>query len=192
MITDFRKAMYDMNSEQNQTVNELPEPDMREQKVYDALQAQHITWHTHQHRAVFTVEESADLYKTITGAHTKNLFLKDQKGGLWLVSLLSDTRLDLKALAKQLGAPRFSFGSPELLIATLGIAPGAVNAFAVMNDPAGKVRMVLDEALLHINPVNFHPMRNDRTTAIAPTDIVRFLKSTGHDPIILPMPVKAD
>ncbi|MGB8602384.1 MAG: prolyl-tRNA synthetase associated domain-containing protein [Rhizomicrobium sp.] len=181
-----------MNSEQNLTENTLPEPDIRERKVYAALQALDITWHTHQHRAVFTVEESAGLYKTISGAHTKNLFLKDQKGGLWLVSLLSDTRLDLKALAKQLGAPRFSFGNPELLITTLGIAPGAVNAFAVMNDTAGKVRMVLDEALLHINPVNFHPMRNDRTTAIAPEDIIHFLKSTGHDPIILPMPVKAD
>lgn len=114
-----------MHGQQNLTENTLPAPEMREKKVYQFLQDLGISWHTHQHRAVFTVEESTDLYATIAGAHTKNLFLKDQKGGLWLVSLLSDTRLDLKTLAKSLGAPQFSFGSPELLIATLGIAPPA-------------------------------------------------------------------
>lgn len=181
-----------MNCQQDIFGSDLPAPEIREQKVYELLHKLQIRWHTYQHAAVFTVEESANLYATLAGAHTKNLFLKDQKDGLWLVSLLSDTRLDLKAQARKLSAPRFSFGSPELLITTLGIAPGAVNAFAVMNDTEGNVHMVLDEALLHMHPVNFHPMRNDRTTAVAPDDLIRFLKATGHDPIILPMPEKSD
>ena len=168
----------------------LPPPDVREAAVYEKFRALGIVCKTLMHRPVFTVEDSSDVYAILLGAHTKNLFLKDQKGGLWLVCLLCDTRLDLKALAKALGAPRFSFGSPELLIEILGIVPGAVNPFAIINDTGGKVRVVLDEAMLKIDPVNFHPMRNDRTTAIAPEDLIVYLTACGHPPIVAAMPQK--
>lgn len=168
----------------------LPSPDVREQAVYGNFRAWGIAWRTLAHRPVFSVEDSADVYAVLVGAHTKNLFLRDQKGGLWLVCLLADTRLDLKALAKALGAPRFSFGAPALLIATLGIAPGAVNPFSAMNDRKGVVRVVLDAAMLLRDPVNFHPMRNDRTTAVAPADLVKYLRATGHEPIVMAMPEK--
>jgi Ala-tRNA(Pro) deacylase len=168
--------------------NGLADPDVREAAVYERLTALGISWKTVAHRPVFTVAESADVNEVLAGAHTKNLFLKDAKGGLWLVCLRCDLKVDLKALAKQLHAPRFSFGSPELLIATLGIAPGAVNPFSLMNDKAGKVTVILDAGMMAMDPLNFHPMRNDRTTAISAENLRKFLVITGHKPVITSLP----
>ena len=166
----------------------LPSPDTREAALYERLAALSVAWTTHSHRPVFTVEEAADVSDHLPGGHTKNLFLKDKKGGLWLVVLQARLRVDLNALAKQLGAPRFSFGSAELLIATLGIEPGSVTPFALINDPARKVQPVLDQDMLKLSPLNFHPLRNDRTTAIAPDDLVRFVEACGHRPIVAKLP----
>jgi Ala-tRNA(Pro) deacylase len=166
----------------------LPSPDLREAALYERLSALGIGWTTMAHTPVFTVEEASKVHDSLPGGHTKNLFLKDKKGGLWLVVLRDDLRVDLNALAKQLGAPRFSFCSAELLIATLGIEPGSVTPFALMNNAAGLVRVVLDEAMLALEPLNFHPLRNDRTTAISPDDLLVFLRACGHDPIVAAMP----
>ncbi len=168
-----------------------PPPDEREAALYDRLRALGIAWKTYEHQPVFTVEEAAALYDGQPGGHSKNLFLKDKKDGLWLVTLRDDLRLDLNALSRQLGSPRFSFGSAELLVATLGIEPGSVTPFAVMNDTAGVVRLVLDEGMLALEPLNFHPLRNDRTTAIAAADLLRFVRATGHDPLIVPLPARS-
>ena len=124
----------------------------------------------------------------LPGGHTKNLFLKDKKGGLWLVVAREDMAVDLKALSTILGAPRFSFGAPELLIATLGVPPGSVTPFALMNDRERRVRVVLDEGMLASDPLNFHPLRNDRTTSIAARDLLAFVRACGHEPAILPLP----
>ncbi len=166
----------------------LPSPDAREAALYERLRALGISWITYEHAPVFTVEEAAALYDSQPGGHTKNLFLKDKKDGLWLVTLRDDVRVDLNALAKALGSPRFSFGSAELLVETLGIEPGSVTPFAVMNDAAGAVRLVLDAGMLAIAPLNFHPLRNDRTTAIAPDDLIAFARASGHEPVIADMP----
>jgi Ala-tRNA(Pro) deacylase len=166
----------------------LPSPDQREAALYQRFTALSIAWTTQAHRPVFTVEEAADVSDHFPGGHTKNLFLKDKKGGLWLVVLRADLRVDLNALAKRLGAPRFSFGSAELLITTLGIEPGSVTPFALMNDTAHKVQPVLDEGMLKLEPLNFHPLRNDRTTAIAAADLTRFVEACGHRLLIAPMP----
>jgi Ala-tRNA(Pro) deacylase len=165
-------------------------PEICEARLYDTLRQLGIAWATIEHAAVFTVEEAEAVLTQIPGGHTKNLFLKDKKGGLWLVVVRAHLTVDLPALAKQLGAPRFSFGSAELLIATLGITPGSVTPFALMNDTAHIVTPVLDAAMLELDPINFHPMRNDRTTAIAPGDLIRFVKACGHDPLIAPIPEK--
>lgn len=166
----------------------LPSPQIRETALYDRLKALGIAWTTYEHRPVFTVAEADDVHGQIPGGHTKNLFLKDKKGGLWLVVVRDRLRVDLNALAKQLGAPRFSFGSAELLIATLGIEPGSVTPFALINDTARAVRPILDDGMLALDPLNFHPLRNDRTTAIAPGDLMRFVRACGHDPIITTLP----
>jgi len=162
--------------------------DEREAALYARLEALGIRYRTYEHAPVFTVEESAPVKDVIPGGHTKNLFLKDKKGGLWLAVVRAELRVDLPALAKQLGAPRFSFGSAELLLATLGITPGSVTPFALINDAERKVQPVLDADMLKLEPVNYHPLRNDRTTAIAPEDLVRFVEACGHKPIIAPIP----
>jgi Ala-tRNA(Pro) deacylase len=169
-------------------VSDLPPPEAREAALYERLRALGIAWTTHAHAPVFTVEESAGLTASLPGGHTKNLFLKDKKDALWLVVLRSDVRVDLNALSRQLGAARFSFGSAELLIASLGITPGSVTPFAVMNDRAGKVRVVLDEAMLALDPLNFHPLRNDRTAAITADGLLKFLRACQHEPVIASIP----
>jgi Ala-tRNA(Pro) deacylase len=144
-----------------------------------------IPYLTHRHPAVFTVAESAALRGALPGGHCKSLFLKDKKGGLWLAVMLEERRTDLNKLAERLGAPRFSFGRPELLLEVLGVTPGSVTPFAVINDGERRVTVVLDEAMLRHDPLNYHPLSNDMTTAVAPADLLRFIEDCGHVPRIL-------
>jgi Ala-tRNA(Pro) deacylase len=150
--------------------------------LFDALGIVH---ETHEHPAVFTVAESEDIKASMPGGHTKNLFLKDKKGALFLVSAHQDTAVPLKTLHKHLDCGRLSFGSGELMEEILGVTPGSVTAFAVINDRDARVRFVLDAALLAFSPVNFHPLENTATTAVSPDDLQRFAADCGHDPLIL-------
>ena len=163
-------------------------PEQREAALYARLTALGIAWNTYAHAPVFTVEEARALRGAIRGTHTKNLFLEDRRGKLWLVVAREELRLDLNALARTLGAPRFSFAKPERLAGILGVPPGAVTPFALMNDAGGLVTAVFDAGLLAHDPVNFHPLRNDRTTAIAAADLVGFARASGHEPLILDLP----
>jgi Ala-tRNA(Pro) deacylase len=144
---------------------------------------------THEHAAVFTVAESNALHNDLPGGHTKNLFLKDAKDKLWLIVAESHTPVDLKALHKQLGAARFSFGKAELLAEVLGVTPGSVTALAVINDSKRRVSVVVDAALMRYETINCHPLENTATTAIARDDLVKFLRATGHEPQIVPIGV---
>lgn len=147
-----------------------------------------IAHKTYVHAPVFTVQEAAALYDSQPGGHTKNLFLKDRKDGLWLVVCRDELRVDLNGLSKVLDAPRFSFGSAELLLETLGVIPGSVTPFAIVNDTANKVNVVLDEGMFTFDVLNFHPLRNDRTTAIASSDLPRFIRACHHEPRIITIP----
>ena len=141
---------------------------------------------THRHPPLFTVAESKALRGSLPGGHIKNLFLRDKKKAMWLVTVLEDQKIDLKALGRRLGAKgHISFGSAARLAAALGVAPGSVTPFAVINDSAGVVSMVLDKAVLDHDPVNAHPLTNEATTAIAPGDLLAFLEACGHAPLIL-------
>ncbi|MGH6717699.1 MAG: prolyl-tRNA synthetase associated domain-containing protein, partial [Alphaproteobacteria bacterium] len=130
----------------------------------------------------FTVEEAKVHCGHLSGCHCKSLFLRDKKGNPWLVVARDDARVDLKALAKTLGAGNLSFGTPERLAEVLGVIPGAVTPFALINDTDRRVRVVLDRAMMQAALVNYHPLANDATTAITPADLARFLAATGHDP----------
>ena len=152
---------------------------------FDALGIAHKTY---AHPPVFTVEEAKALRGTLPGGHCKSLFLEDKKAGLWLVVALEECRVDLKALADKLGAPRFSFGSAELLYEVLGVRPGSVTPYAAINDRDRRVTVVLQRAMLAQDPLNYHPLENTRTTAIAPDDLVRFLDAAGHPPRIADFP----
>jgi Ala-tRNA(Pro) deacylase len=140
------------------------------------------------HPALFTVEQSQALRGMIPGGHTKNLFLRDKKGALFLVVALEDATIDLKSLHRQLGASgRFSFGSADLMRETLGVEPGAVTPFGAINDTSHRVTIVLDAAMMAHGTLNYHPLVNTMTTSIARGELVRFLQATGHEPRIEPV-----
>ena len=145
-----------------------------------------IAHRTVTHPALFTVEQSRTLRGTIPGGHTKNLFLKDKKGALFLVTALENAAIELKSLHRLLGAGgRFSFGSADLMRETLGVEPGAVTPFAAMNDTDRRVSLVLDAAMMQHETLNYHPLVNTMTTSIARADLLRFLEATGHPPRIV-------
>jgi Ala-tRNA(Pro) deacylase len=149
---------------------------------FDALGIDHRTL---EHPAVFRVGEGEAFKAALPGGHTKNLFLKDAKSRLWLVSALQDTRIDLKTLPRTIGSAKLSFGSAALMEATLGVTPGSVTAFGLVNDDCRRVRFVLDAALAASDPVNFHPLINTATTAISQADFRRFLGALGVRPLIV-------
>ena len=144
-----------------------------------------IAQRTVDHPPLFTVEQSKALRGELPGGHTKNLFLRNKKGAMWLVTSLEDRPLDLKKLGELLGGGRLSFGSAERLMRHLGVVPGAVTPMAIVNDPEGAVTLVLDAGLLERDPVNVHPLTNDRTMALASADLIRFAEAVGHPPQIV-------
>jgi Ala-tRNA(Pro) deacylase len=144
-----------------------------------------IATRTVEHRPVFTVAESETLERDLPGGHTKNLFLKDAKDRLFLVTAESHTQIDLKSLQKVVGCARLSFGKPELLWEVLGVAPGSVTPFALINDQAGRVSFVLDAQLMGFDRINCHPLENTATTNVAREDLLRFIQCCGHAPRIL-------
>lgn len=146
----------------------------------DALGIGHTT---HRHTPVFTVEEAQALKGDLPGAHTKNLFLRDKKGVMWLLVALFDRDIDLRSVAKTLGVSgRLSFGSRERLMRYLGVEPGSVTPFAVVNDLGGVVSVALDRGLRHQEIWNAHPLDNAMTTAVRGEDMLRFLEDAGHPP----------
>lgn len=151
--------------------------------MLDRLSIAHATV---EHPALFTVEQSQALRGQVPGGHTKNLFLKDKKDNYFLVTVDEDAVVDLKQIHHLIGAAsRVSFGKPEMLMELLGVIPGAVTVFGLINDTEGKVKVVLDEALMGHDIINGHPLTNEATTSIAAADLIRFVKATGHDPVIL-------
>ena len=168
------------NSESKRT--EDNGPPFTPEDLFQRLRDLGIETETARHPAVFTVDEAKALRGDLPGCHTKNLFLRDKKGAMWLVVCREDRAVDLKALAQKLGSGRLSFGSPERLMKYLGVSPGAVTPFAVMNDKAGHVRVALDRGMLDQEPWNFHPLTNDMTTSIGASDMLRFLEAVNHSP----------
>ena len=154
--------------------------------IFEFLQTQGIVAERHSHPPVMTVEESLRLVPKLPGLKTKNLFLRDKKGALFLVTALEDAAIELKSLHRRFGATgRFSFGSADLMMETLGVTPGAVTPFGAINDTAQRVTVVLDAALMAHAMINAHPLTNTMTTSIARDDLVKFLQSTGHPPRIV-------
>jgi Ala-tRNA(Pro) deacylase len=143
---------------------------------------------TVDHPPLFTVEDSQALRGEIPGGHTKNLFVKDKKSRLFLLVLGEETVVDLKRIHEKIGAQgRVSFGSAELLEEVWGVRPGAVTPFGAINDRDGRVTVVLDSGMMRHERLNFHPLVNVRTTGLASPDLVRFLRATGHEPLIVAM-----
>jgi Ala-tRNA(Pro) deacylase len=153
--------------------------------LFAFLDRLNIAHTTVAHPPLFTVADSQSLRGTIAGGHTKNLFLKDKADALFLVVADEDAVIDMKSLHHRLGSKRLSFGSAVLLNEVLGVPAGSVTPFAAINDIAGRVTVILDQALMTHETLNFHPLTNTMTTSIKRDDLPRFLSATGHSPRVL-------
>jgi Ala-tRNA(Pro) deacylase len=159
------------------------------QQLFARLDELGLAHTTVEHAPVFTVEQAKAHRGELPGHHIKNLFLRNKKEEMWLVVALEDRAVDLKRLGEVLGAGRLSFGSPERLRKYLGVEPGSVTPFALVNDHDAKVTLALDRGLAEGGPVNAHPLVNTMTTAIAFGDLQRFFEATGHPPRWLDFPL---
>lgn len=157
----------------------------RPEDVLARLEALGIKAATHHHPPLFTVEQSKELRGDLLGGHCKNLFLRDRKSRMWLVVCREDLRIDLKALGPRIGADRLSFGSADRLMRVLGVIPGAVSPFALINDAENQVSVILDKGMMELSPLNYHPISNEMTTAITPDALLRFIRACGHDPQVV-------
>lgn len=156
-----------------------------EAELYALFGAHGVAWTHHTHPPLHTVEESRALRGDLPGAHVKNMFLKDKKDRLWLVTCLEHRQIRIRDLEKEIGAQKCSFGKPDLLWDVLGLLPGAVSPFGLINDPAHKVTPVLDRQMLEHDPINAHPLHNEATTGISAADFRRFFQITGHVPVLV-------
>ena len=156
-----------------------------EPALYAAFDRLGLPYRTEEHEAVFTVEEGRDVKARLPGGHSKNLFLKDKAGDHFLISALGDTPIKLNRLHPHIGCKRLSFGREDTLDELLGVKPGSVTVFSVLNDTQARVRLVLDKALWNHEHVWFHPLRNTASTRMRPNDIVTFARDTGHEPTVL-------
>lgn len=158
---------------------------MTPEELLKRLETLGIETTTVRHPPLFTVADSQKLRGEIDGGHTKNLFMKDKKGRLWLVVAEEDAEIDLKKLHERIGSARLSFGKADLLVEVWGVQPGSVTPFGAVNDTEGRVTVVLDEALMRHDLINVHPLTNEATTTIGRDDLVAFLSDTGHEPMIV-------
>ncbi|RZJ96929.1 MAG: prolyl-tRNA synthetase associated domain-containing protein [Brevundimonas sp.] len=149
------------------------------------LDARGIAHNTVEHPAVFRVEDGHDLKVGLDGVHTKNLFLKDKKQQLWLVSAAQDTVIDLKRLPAAIGSDRLSFGNEGLMWETLGVRPGSVTALGLINDIEGRVLFVIDRRLWDADIVNFHPLVNTATTGLDQAAFRAVLAALGREPVVV-------
>ena len=144
-----------------------------------------IGFELHHHRAVFSVGEADEVDAAIPGAHTRNLFVRDKKGNMFLITLLAHTKIDLNKLAILLDMGRISFGSPERLMQYLGVTPGSVTPFSIINDTDKKVTLVLDGEMMSHDRINFHPLINTMTVGLSPADLLKFLEHINVSPRVM-------
>jgi Ala-tRNA(Pro) deacylase len=154
------------------------------QPLFACLDSLGIAHSTIEHAPVFTVDDGRDWKHEIPGLHCKNLFMKDAKGRIALAVLPGDKRANIKGIEKQAGLARLSFGKPDLLMEVLGVTPGSVTPFALINDVARRVTVILDADMMAADLVNYHPLRNDASTTIRAEDLLKFVKALGYAPLV--------
>ncbi|MBX9804950.1 MAG: prolyl-tRNA synthetase associated domain-containing protein [Alphaproteobacteria bacterium] len=161
---------------------------MPHQKLFELFKKYGLDYELFTHEPLFTAEDAEKLQVVIEGAHGKNLFLKDKKKQYFLVSVLDSKRVDLKALAKKFASGHLSFGSAEELACFLGVAPGSVTPYGLLNDKDRKVKFLLDKDFLTYDLVNFHPLRNDMTISVRLKHFLTFFENIDHNPQIEHIP----
>ena len=166
--------------------------EIRSKELSACLERLEIATQTYSHPAVFTVQESYAIQEHIPGVHCKTLFLKDQSGEYVLAIAEQDRRIDLKQVAKSLGLKRMSFAKAEEVWDLLGVKPGSVTPFALLNEKSGRVRVALDRSLLEASSLNYHPLTNTQTTTIRTSDLLRFIRFFGYRVEYLPFEEEAE
>lgn len=156
-----------------------------EAELYALLTAQGIAYAHHRHPPLFTVADSQALRGELPGGHVKNMFMKDKRGAIWLATCLEDRQIRIRDLEKEIGARNLSFGKEDLLWEMLGVLPGAVTPFGLINDTGHRVNVALDVQMLEREPLNFHPLHNEATTAVSRDGFLKFLEVTGHRPVMV-------
>ena len=159
--------------------------DPHQQALFERLDQLGIHTKTVRHKAAFTVQDAQELRGNIEGGHCKNLFLKDNKGQIWLIVCLEDAQINLKTAPARIGSARLSFGKPELMHEILGVAPGSVTPFGLINDTKVQTNVILEKSMMNLPVLNFHPLINTATTTIKSHDLLKFIRSCGHNPQII-------
>ena len=154
-------------------------------ELFQRITDLNIATKTLDHEPVFTVEQAKLVHDDMPGGHCKNLFCKDEKGVLWLIVALEDAIINLKAAPAKIGSKRLTFGKPELLMEVLGVEPGSVTPFGLINDKTARTNVILDEAMMKRPLLNYHPLKNDATTSISSDALITFIKSCGHIPRVV-------
>lgn len=176
-----------------ETINEsqdLPLPTSPDD-LMARLEALDIPYTLHHHKAVFTVAESDEVDAQIPGTHCRNLFLRDDKKNFFLVVLQNATQVDLKKLPVLIDSKKLSFGASDKLWEHLGVRPGSVCPYSIINDTAGMVKICLDKSMMETDIVNFHPLLNTMTIGVKPADLTRFIENCGHTAHIIDFTVAA-
>lgn len=158
----------------------IPMPTSPEQ-LLSVLEGLGINYSLHHHRAVFTVAESEEVDAQIPGTHCRNLFLRDDKKNNFLVVLQNATEVDIKKLPALIGShKKLSFGSADRLWDYLGVRPGSVCPYSIINDTEKQVKIILDKSMMETDIVNYHPLLNTMTIGVKPADLIRFIENCGH------------
>lgn len=155
------------------------------QELLDKLTSLNIKYKLHEHEPLFTVEQAQKISLEIPGGHIKNLFLKDDNGKFWLIVAQDNAKIELKKVAQLVNAPKLRFAHEQLLMHHLGVKPGSVTPFALINDKEHQVQVILDATLDSFEIINAHPLENDATISVSQSDFNKFLEYTGHKPIII-------
>ena len=186
----YKKKCNIFNMMTIKTAISLPTPAT---SLFEILAGLSISYRLYQHKPVFTVGESLGIERDIPGAHCRNLFVRDKKETMFLVVAQNETLIDLKKLSGLLECGRLSFGSADRLWNYLGVRPGSVCPFAIINDKDNAVTIVLDQAMMQNDIVNYHPMENHMTIGLTPDELIKFIEHAGHKPMILDLsPAKPD
>lgn len=149
-----------------------------QQQLFTILDSLNIKHTNYIHEPLYTCEQAASV--KLPGAQCKNLFLKDSKKRLYLVVACAATAINLKQLSKKLAAPELRFANADLLMQHLGLLPGSVTPFGLINDKDHAIAVILDKNLFDHDLCGFHPLSNDAMTVIDPKDLIPFIKHCGN------------
>lgn len=170
---------------------DLPPMPTSPEELMAYLRGLGIAFDLHHHKAVFTVAESQAIDDKIPGTACRNLFLRDRKKNNFLLVLRHETEVDMKKLAAVIGSDKLSFGSPDRLWEYLGVRPGSVCPYAIYNDKGHNVKILLERGMMETDCVNYHPLINTMTIGVKPSDLIKFIESTGHEAHIIDLSAAA-